>query len=53
MSGARAVGGVGAVAGGTLPFTGFSVFWVSLAAAGFLLLGLVLMTLARRERSTT
>jgi LPXTG-motif cell wall-anchored protein len=51
MSGARAAGGVGVVAGGTLPYTGFSTLWVSLVAAGLLLLGLVLMTAARRPRA--
>ena len=50
LSGARALGGVGAVAAGTLPFTGLSVFWVSLIAASMLLLGLVLMTAAKRPR---
>jgi hypothetical protein len=38
------------VAGATLPFTGFSVFWVSLIAAAMLLFGLVLMTAAKRPR---
>jgi hypothetical protein len=51
MSGARAAGGAGVVATGTLPFTGLSVFWVSLIAAAMLLLGLVLMTAAKRPRS--
>ena len=50
VSGARTVGGAGAVAGATLPFTGFSVLWMSVIAAGLLLLGLVLMTAARPER---
>jgi hypothetical protein len=50
MSGAKAAGGAGVVASGTLPFTGLSVFWVSLIAAAMLLLGLVLMTAARRPR---
>ena len=48
MSGARTVGVAGAAVGGTLPFTGFSVFWVSLVAAGLLLLGLLLTIAARR-----
>lgn len=51
MSGAKAAGGAGVVASGTLPFTGLSVFWVSLVAAAMLMLGLVLMTVARRPRS--
>ena len=50
MSGARTVGGGGLVAGSTLPFTGFSLFWVTLIGAGLLLLGLLLLTVARPER---
>lgn len=44
------MGGVaGTVAGATLPFTGFSVFWVSIFASGLLLLGLVLTIAVRRK----
>jgi hypothetical protein len=50
VSGARTVGGAGLVAGSTLPFTGLGLFWVTLIGAGLLLLGLVLMTVARPER---
>jgi len=53
MSGARAAGGAGLVAGSTLPFTGFSVFWVTLVAAGLLLAGLALVTAARPRRDKT
>jgi hypothetical protein len=49
LSGAKAGGAAGAVAGSTLPFTGFSVFWFSLIAAGLLLLGLVVVIAARRR----
>ena len=44
ISGAKAAGGAGVVASGTLLFTGLSVFWASLIAAAMLLLGLLLKT---------
>ena len=34
-----------------MPFTGLNLFWVSLIAATLLLLGLVLMTMGRPDRS--
>jgi hypothetical protein len=47
VSGVRTTGVAGAVTASTLPFTGLSLFWVTLAAAGILLLAGAALWLAR------
>ena len=47
MSGVRATGVAGVVASATLPFTGLTLFWVTLAAAGTLLVAGTVLWLTR------
>jgi hypothetical protein len=47
VSGVRATGVAGAVTATTLPFTGLSLFWVTLAGAGILLLAGTMLWLTR------
>jgi hypothetical protein len=50
MSASRAGGGLAALAVGSLPFTGLSLFLACLIGAGLLLLGFVLAQAGSRDR---